>query len=96
MLLNEMHPNAVYEVVSDNGEQYNKYTMAVIIDDQRFTGTGPSKKLSKAAAARSALAMLYHLSFSPMVSTPTTGKPVMGVTAENSGVPQVFADHISK
>lgn len=35
MLLNELHPNTKYEVVSDCGEQYNKYTMAVIIDDKR-------------------------------------------------------------
>lgn len=95
MLLNELHPNTIYEVVSDNGEQYNKYTMAVMVDDKKFTGTGPSKKLSKAAAARSALAMLYNLSFSPAAS-PMTGKPVMGVTGESSTVPQVFADHISK
>lgn len=36
MLLNELHPNAQFEIVSENGEQYNKYTTAVTIDGQRL------------------------------------------------------------
>lgn len=96
MLLNELHPHTKYEVVSDGGEQYNKYTMAVIIDGKRFEGTGPSKKLGKAAAARSALAMLYNFSFSPLATPPSFANAAPGTTRDSPGLPQVLADHISK
>lgn len=40
MLLNELHPSAQFEIVSENGEQYNKYTTAVTIDGQRWGNRG--------------------------------------------------------
>nr|CAD7442148.1 unnamed protein product [Timema bartmani] len=97
MLLNELRPGIKYECLSESGEPYAKFTMGVNIDDETFEGTGPSKKLGKAAAAKSALAKLYNLSFSPF-STPlqparTSSTPS---SVDQMVLPQVLADHISR
>nr|CAD7256457.1 unnamed protein product [Timema shepardi] len=97
MLLNELRPGIKYECLSESGEPYAKFTMGVNIDDETFEGTGPSKKLGKAAAAKSALAKLYNLSFSPF-STPLqpARTPSTPSSVDQMVLPQVLADHISR
>lgn len=63
MILNEMRPGLKYECVSSTGEPFAKFTISVTIDQKVFMGSGQSKKLAKAAAARAALSSLYDLSF---------------------------------
>jgi len=58
----------------------------------RFEGTGASKKLSKAAAARSALATLHNLKF---LHTPAY-QPSSVQADFCSQLPQPFADHVAK
>ncbi|KAL0269806.1 UNVERIFIED_CONTAM: hypothetical protein PYX00_007415 [Menopon gallinae] len=91
MLLNELHPTCKYNVVSENALDNNRYTTEVTIDDQSFRGTGPSKKLSKAAAARSALAALHNMSFASVELSSSSSSHSFG-----SEIPQVFADHVSR
>lgn len=100
MLLNELRPGIRYDCISETGEQYSKFTMSVTIDNESFEGTGPSKKLGKAAAAKAALAKLYNVSFSPF-SLPACGKgggsprsSIVGL--DRLALPQVLADHIAR
>ncbi|XP_049791695.1 double-stranded RNA-specific editase Adar-like isoform X1 [Schistocerca nitens] len=101
MLLNELRSGIKFECVSESGEQYAKFTMVVNIDGERFEGTGPSKKLGKAAAAKAALAKLYNMTFTPFPnslkqtrSLLTTG--TANASLEQMTLPQVLADHISR
>ncbi|KAL7030629.1 hypothetical protein ACKWTF_006732 [Chironomus riparius] len=49
------------------GPQHAKFKTIVTVNGcQQFEGTGPSKKLSKNAAAKAALASLCNISFSPL------------------------------
>ncbi|XP_021930344.1 double-stranded RNA-specific editase Adar-like isoform X4 [Zootermopsis nevadensis] len=101
MLLNELRPGIKFDCVSEDGEPYAKFTMSVTIDVERFEGTGPSKKLGKAAAAKAALAKLYNITFSPFTSplqpNRSLGSPsAPPVSFEQMALPQVLADHISR
>ncbi|XP_023716854.1 double-stranded RNA-specific editase Adar isoform X3 [Cryptotermes secundus] len=101
MLLNELRPGIKFECVSEDGEPYAKFTMSVNIDGETFEGTGPSKKLGKAAAAKAALAKLYNITFSPFTSlfqpNRNFGSPgAPPVSFEQMALPQVLADHIAR
>ncbi|GFG33071.1 hypothetical protein Cfor_12096 [Coptotermes formosanus] len=101
MLLNELRPGIKFECVSEDGEPYAKFTMSVTIDDETFEGTGPSKKLGKAAAAKAALAKLYNVTFSPFTSSlqPNRNLGSSGATPisfEQMALPQVLADHVAR
>ncbi|XP_067012157.2 double-stranded RNA-specific editase Adar [Anabrus simplex] len=101
MLLNELRPGIKYECVSETGEPYAKFTMSVTIDGETFEGTGPSKKLGKAAAAKAALAKLYNVTFTPFSSPMQPNRSMNSpgtptVTFEQLALPQVLADHIAR
>ncbi|XP_011298156.1 double-stranded RNA-specific editase Adar isoform X1 [Fopius arisanus] len=101
-LINELYPGVVYTCVSDNGESYAKFTIAVTIDGETFEGTGPSKKLAKAAASKAALAKLRNVHSSTFCMA-LTGLPVrmpnfpnLGQPHEQMSLPQMLADKIGK
>uniref|UniRef100_A0A182U275 DRBM domain-containing protein n=1 Tax=Anopheles melas TaxID=34690 RepID=A0A182U275_9DIPT len=55
-VLNELKRNLVYKVESQTGPVHAPiFTISVVVDGQKFVGTGPSKKLARVAAAASAL-----------------------------------------
>nr|CAD7404859.1 unnamed protein product [Timema cristinae] len=84
-----------------------KSTLEIVLANNWITGVAadlvdrqfnsPSKKLGKAAAAKSALAKLYNLSFSPF-STPLqpARTPSTPSSVDQMVLPQVLADHISR
>ncbi|KAG8233017.1 hypothetical protein J437_LFUL013686 [Ladona fulva] len=109
-MLNELRPGLKYECLSENGEQYAKFTMSVVVDGQQFKGMGPSKKLGKAAAAKAALAKMFNITFSPFASLiggqGTPASPASALIASPSlllkklagdrmSMPQTLADHIA-
>lgn len=65
-LLNQLKRDAQYEEILDdnstNSEQRD-FKMAVIVDGQRFLGSGRSKKLAKTKAAQAALEKLFGMCF---------------------------------
>ncbi|XP_022185212.1 double-stranded RNA-specific editase Adar isoform X2 [Nilaparvata lugens] len=72
MVLNDLRPGKVkYECISSEGEVFAKFTMTVTVEDKVFEGTGPSKKVAKAAAARSALSALFDVNLSSAYTTPS-------------------------
>ena len=51
-----------YELTNESGDGHNRsYTMSVAVDEETFEGTGRSKKLAKAEAAKYALIKLYNI-----------------------------------
>lgn len=87
MLLHELFTDAHFECVSTDGLQHSKFTVVVTVDNQRFEGTGPSKKMAKNAAAKAALASMCNISFSPLqqakfgvMNSSTGGMGGMGVS----------------
>ncbi|XP_046397607.1 double-stranded RNA-specific editase Adar-like isoform X2 [Ischnura elegans] len=109
-MLNELRPGLKYECLSENGEQYAKFTMSVVVDGQQFKGMGPSKKLGKAAAAKAALAKMFNITFSPFASLVSgQGSPATPPSAliaspslllkklagDRMSMPQTLADHIA-
>ena len=69
-LLNQLKRDAQYEEILDdnssssssNSEQH-EFKMVVIVDGQRFVGSGRSKKLAKTKAAQFALEKLFGMCF---------------------------------
>lgn len=56
MHLNELRKDAVYDLKEETGQAHNKnFIMRVTVSGQTFEGSGQSKKLAKAAAAKEAL-----------------------------------------
>ncbi|EAT46267.1 AAEL002522-PA, partial [Aedes aegypti] len=88
MLLHELFTDAHFECVSTDGLQHSKFTVVVTVDNQRFEGTGPSKKMAKNAAAKAALASMCNISFSPLQQAKFGQK--------NVELPQTFADAVGK
>ena len=74
-----------YELTNESGDGHNRsYTMSVAVDEETFEGTGRSKKLAKAEAAKYALIKLYNIltvpgKLFPLLRVPTSsgnhGKP---------------------
>ncbi|XP_031777326.1 double-stranded RNA-specific editase Adar isoform X3 [Nasonia vitripennis] len=99
-LINELYPGVVYKCLSDAGESYAKFTVAVTIDGEIFEGTGPSKKLAKAAASKAALAKLRNVhSSSFYIPVPIKILPnyiSSGNWQEQMSLPQMLADKIGK
>ncbi|XP_078033149.1 adenosine deaminase acting on RNA isoform X1 [Augochlora pura] len=99
-LINELYPGVVYKCVSDNGESYAKFTISVTIDGETFEGTGPSKKLAKAAASKAALAKLRNVhSSSFCIPLPVRVLPNFsssGHWQDQMQLPQMLADKIGK
>lgn len=99
-LINELYPGVIYKCVSDSGESYAKFTIAVTIDGETFEGTGPSKKLAKAAASKAALAKLKNVhssSFrSPLPARVVSNFSSCGHWQEQMTLPQMLADKIGK
>ncbi|XP_050738043.1 double-stranded RNA-specific editase 1-like isoform X2 [Eriocheir sinensis] len=94
MLLNELRQGVDYTLRQESGEPHAKtFTFQVTVDGQLFEGTGNSKKLAKAAAARQALSKLYGLIATPpsavLHHTPISSMP-------NIHMPQTLADKIAK
>ncbi|XP_063906767.1 double-stranded RNA-specific editase 1 [Zophobas morio] len=58
MLLNELYPNVVYECSENEGCAYSRFKITIIVGEDKFFGTGSSKKVAKNAAATAALAKL--------------------------------------
>jgi double stranded RNA-specific editase B len=99
-LINELYPGVIYKCISDAGESYAKFTVAVTIDGESFEGTGPSKKLAKAAASKAALAKLRNVNSSSFyVPVPVKVIPnyiISGNWQEQLGLSQTLADKIGK
>ncbi|XP_031773948.1 double-stranded RNA-specific editase Adar isoform X4 [Apis florea] len=99
-LINELYPGVVYKCVSDNGESYAKFTISVTIDGETFEGTGPSKKLAKAAASKAALAKLRNVHSSsfciPLPVRVLPNFPSSGHWQDQMSLPQMLADKIGK
>ncbi|XP_053976837.1 double-stranded RNA-specific editase Adar isoform X2 [Hylaeus volcanicus] len=99
-LINELYPGVVYKCLSDNGESYAKFTISVTIDGETFEGTGPSKKLAKAAASKAALAKLRNVhSSSFCIPLPVRVLPNFsnsGHWQDQMQLPQMLADKIGK
>ena len=62
-----------YELTNESGDGHNRsYTMSVAVDEETFEGTGRSKKLAKAEAAKYALIKLYNILTVPGKLLPLT------------------------
>ncbi|XP_058805966.1 double-stranded RNA-specific editase Adar-like isoform X2 [Phymastichus coffea] len=99
-LINELYPGVVYKCISDTGESYSRFTVAITIDGETFEGTGPSKKLAKAAASKAALAKLRNV-HSTLFYMPVSLKVLpnyvnSGQWQERMSLPQTLADKIGK
>ncbi|XP_044261787.1 double-stranded RNA-specific editase Adar [Tribolium madens] len=58
MLLNELYSNVIYTCVENDGCAYARFKITATIGEEKFIGTGSSKKQAKNAAATAALAKL--------------------------------------
>ncbi|XP_037047154.1 double-stranded RNA-specific editase Adar isoform X1 [Bradysia coprophila] len=96
MLLYELFNNVNIECASTDGAQHSRFKMIATVNDKKFEGTGPSKKLAKNAAAKAALATLCDISYSPMQSLPTSDTIASSDKKESYELPQTFADAIGK
>ncbi|KAJ8911969.1 hypothetical protein NQ315_012780 [Exocentrus adspersus] len=55
MLLNELYPGAQYACSNDESDPYARFKVTITINNETFSGTGPSKKVARNAAASAAL-----------------------------------------
>lgn len=94
-LLNELKPGLEFRCISEKGEQYNKFVMEVYVDNERFEGSGQSKKLAKTAAAKAVLAKIFNISYSPLSNRATSTAPNTS-SDERITLPQILADHIGR
>ncbi|XP_076068665.1 adenosine deaminase acting on RNA isoform X1 [Oratosquilla oratoria] len=94
MLLNELRQGVEYQMMKETGEPHAKtFTYQVTVDTQIFEGTGNSKKMAKAAAARQALSKLYGVT--TMASVPVTHHIPLS-SLPNIHMPQSMADKVAK
>ena len=64
MTLNELKPNLTWQCAElGHSPATKKFCFKVTIDGKEYEGTGVSKKLAKAAAAKSVLNQLYGMNF---------------------------------
>ncbi|XP_070075367.1 double-stranded RNA-specific editase Adar isoform X6 [Drosophila takahashii] len=97
MLLYELFNDVNFECINIDGAQNNcRFKMTVTINEKKFDGTGPSKKLAKNAAAKAALASLCNISYSPMV-VPQKNVPLpIDDKSSSMELPQIHADTIGR
>ncbi|XP_017021702.1 double-stranded RNA-specific editase Adar isoform X3 [Drosophila kikkawai] len=97
MLLYELFNDVNFECNNIDGAQNNcRFKMTVTINEKKFDGTGPSKKLAKNAAAKAALASLCNISYSPMV-VPQKNVPLpIDDKSSSMELPQIHADTIGR
>jgi hypothetical protein len=64
-LLNQLKRDAQYEAILNDGSsnESNEFKMVVIVDNQRFLGSGRSKRIAKTRAAQLALEKLFGMCF---------------------------------
>ncbi|GAB6022998.1 hypothetical protein CHUAL_007090 [Chamberlinius hualienensis] len=87
MLLNEIKSGLVYKVTGECGQPHAKtFTVTVEVDGLTFEGQGSSKKLAKAAAAKTVLAQQYNMKLEP------SNKSDLGPNR----YPQLLADQLSR
>ncbi|XP_018577516.1 double-stranded RNA-specific editase Adar [Anoplophora glabripennis] len=58
MLLNELYPGAQYDCSNDESDPYARFKVIITIENETYSGTGPSKKSARNAAATAALSKL--------------------------------------
>ena len=90
MLLNELRPGLQYDTSECGSSPSTKrFIVSVTVEKEGKSdvveGSGSSKKLAKQACARSALTMLYNMSFTPLVTE--NGKASAKVTLQVSSKP---------
>ncbi|KAI8033907.1 double-stranded RNA-specific editase Adar isoform X2 [Drosophila gunungcola] len=97
MLLYELFNDVNFDCINIDGAQNNcRFKMTVTINEKKFDGTGPSKKLAKNAAAKAALASLCNISYSPMV-VPQKNVPLpIDDKSSSMELPQIHADTIGR
>ncbi|KAM8966625.1 double-stranded RNA-specific editase B2 isoform 2-T2 [Pelodytes ibericus] len=86
VMLNQLRPGLRYVCLSETVEKQHvkRFVMAMRVDGRTFEGTGRSKKLAKAQAAKAALQDLFNIQLSS--HTPSRSKC--------NHLPQDFADSI--
>lgn len=93
MLLNELHPGIEFDLVRENTSvPTQRFTMSITINGTTFEGSGPNKKLARAAVAKAVLNSLYNINYG--VHSPTT-EINQGIIPEAFIFPQSIADKIS-
>ncbi|XP_055841472.1 double-stranded RNA-specific editase Adar isoform X1 [Episyrphus balteatus] len=97
MLLYELFNDVHFDCSTIDGAQNNcRFKMTVTVNNSKFDGTGPSKKLAKNAAAKAALASLCNISYSPMMH-PQKNVPIPIDDKQSSmELPQIHADTIGR
>ncbi|XP_017873064.1 PREDICTED: double-stranded RNA-specific editase Adar isoform X4 [Drosophila arizonae] len=97
MLLYELFNDVNFECMNIDGAQNNcRFKMTVTINDKKFDGTGPSKKLAKNAAAKAALASLCNISYSPMMAPQKNAPLPIDEKSSSMELPQIHADTIGR
>ncbi|XP_034488208.1 double-stranded RNA-specific editase Adar isoform X3 [Drosophila innubila] len=97
MLLYELFNDVNFECMNIDGAQNNcRFKMTVTINDKKFDGTGPSKKLAKNAAAKAALASLCNISYSPMMAPQKNAPLPIDDKSSSMELPQIHADTIGR
>ncbi|XP_058977945.1 double-stranded RNA-specific editase Adar isoform X5 [Musca domestica] len=97
MLLYELFTDVHFDCSTVDGAQNNcRFKMTVTVNNSKFDGTGPSKKLAKNAAAKAALASLCNISYSPMMH-PQKNLPLpLDDKSSSMELPQIHADTIGR
>ncbi|KAM8709657.1 hypothetical protein ACLKA7_016463 [Drosophila subpalustris] len=97
MLLYELFNDVHFECINIDGAQNNcRFKMTVTINEKKFDGTGPSKKLAKNAAAKAALASLCNISYSPMMAPQKNAPLPIDDKSSSMELPQIHADTIGR
>ncbi|XP_011858616.1 PREDICTED: double-stranded RNA-specific editase Adar-like [Vollenhovia emeryi] len=94
-LIIELYPSVTYNCISDNRESYAKFTISLSINNETFEGTGPNKKLAKAAASKAALAKLRNV-HSSSFGLPLPIRVNSYPSQEQMSLPQMLTDKIGR
>ncbi|XP_013792117.1 double-stranded RNA-specific editase 1-like [Limulus polyphemus] len=93
MLLNELHPGIQFTLIRENPMVPSmRFTMGVSVQEEKFEGSGSSKKQAKAAAAKAVLSSMYGISYA--MSYPILS-PEQGGTYDFQFLPAAIADKIA-
>ncbi|XP_018792392.1 PREDICTED: double-stranded RNA-specific editase Adar isoform X4 [Bactrocera latifrons] len=97
MLLYELFNDVHFDCSTVDGAQNNcRFKMTVTVNNSKFDGTGPSKKLAKNAAAKAALASLCNISYSPMMHPQKNVPLPIDDKTSSMELPQIHADTIGR